>query len=98
MSSGGLDVRTSFWSPLHDLEAEGNGTALHGDPPLLLVFTTVEVSDFPSHPRRDYTVGGQERIHHSRFAMIDMTDGGDIPHIYGFSGSHACKEIARELM
>lgn len=30
--------------------------------------------------------------------MIDMADGGDIPHIYGFSGSHACNQIARELM
>lgn len=30
--------------------------------------------------------------------MIDMADGGDIPHIYGFSGSHACNQIAQELM
>ena len=60
-------------SLLENGELEGNRTAFHSYPPLLLIIATVEISHFSSHFCRHNIVRSKEGIHEGGFPVVDMS-------------------------
>ena len=88
-------MHTSFRSASHCLESQRYSATLHGNSSLLLIFATIQVSNFARHTRGDDVVCSEKGVHEGCFTMIYMANSCDIANDGCVGGVHYRELVVR---